>query len=413
MGTKVSYLDDSVILLGSLFRVRERRQFEVIESRQMDHLRVFHDVARTLTTSLELEEILLAIMDKMANFFGPERWSLLMIDQARQDLYYAIAVGEDASSLKGLRVPLGQGVAGWVAATGNPLVVPDVSLDPHWAAFSRSHPDLRIASIACVPIRSGENTLGVIQLLNSKLDLLSEYSISFLRILCDYAAIAIQNSRSVKLIQELSITDDCTGLFNSRRLYSMLEEQVALTTPERVQERAQERIQERGQERGLSGSQTRPVPFSLVFIDLDYFKSVNDTYGHLVGSRLLAEVGNLIGRLAGPDNAAFRYGGDEFVVLLPNTGKAAATEITANLCQGLRDASFLEGEGYGLHISGSFGLATFPEDGVTVHAIMRSADSMMYEVKNTSRDDVAVMGHGRLMPAGKPVSSERRAVGRR
>ncbi len=379
-------------------RVRERRQFEVIESRQMDHLRVFHDVARTLTTSLELEEILLAIMDKMANFFGPERWSLLMIDQAKQDLYYAIAVGEDASSLKGLRVPLGQGVAGWVAATGNPLVVPDVSLDPHWAAFSRSHPDLRIASIACVPIRSGENTLGVIQLLNSKLDLLSEYSISFLRILCDYAAIAIQNSRSVKLIHELSITDDCTGLFNSRRLYSMLEEQVALTT-----------FVDRGPDRG----QTRPSPFSLVFIDLDYFKSINDTYGHLIGSRLLAEVGNLIRRLVGPDAAAFRYGGDEFVVLLPNTNKETATEITSNLCQGLRDAKFLESEGFGLHISGSFGLATFPEDGATVHAIMRSADSMMYDVKNTSRDNVAVMGQGRLMPAGKPVSSERRAVGRR
>ena len=363
----------------------------------MDHLRVFHDVARTLTTSLELEEILLAIMDKMANFFGPERWSLLMIDQDRQDLYYAIAVGEDSSSLRGLRVPLGQGVAGWVAATGNPLVVPDVSLDPHWAAFSRSHPDLRISSIACVPIRSGENTLGVIQLLNSKLDLLSEYSISFLRILCDYAAIAIQNSRSVKLIHELSITDDCTGLFNSRRLYSMLEEQVGLTRPFSSSDRAQ----------------TRPVPFSLVFIDLDYFKSVNDTYGHLVGSRLLAEVGNLLRRLAGPDHAAFRYGGDEFVILLPKTGKEAATAITSSLCQGLRDATFLESDGFSLHISGSFGLATFPEDGSSVHAIMRSADSMMYDVKNTTRDNVAVMGQGRLMPAGKPVSSERRAVGRR
>ena len=373
--------------------MRERRQFEVIESRQMDHLRVFHDVARTLTTSLELEEILLAIMDKMANFFGPERWSLLMIDQARQDLYYAIAVGEDSSSLRGLRVPLGQGVAGWVAATGNPLVVPDVSLDPHWSAFARNHPDLKISSIACVPIRSGENTLGVIQLLNSKLDLLSEYSISFLRILCDYAAIAIQNSRSVKLIHELSITDDCTGLFNSRRLYAVLEEQTALTTVDR--------------------GQVQPQPFSLVFIDLDYFKSVNDTYGHLVGSRLLAEVGGLIRRLAGPNNSAFRYGGDEFVVLLPGADKTTATTITLSLCQGLRDATFLESDGLALHISGSFGLATFPEDGNSIHAIMRSADSMMYDVKNTSRDNVAVMGQGRLMPAGKPVSSERRAIGRR
>ena len=369
--------------------MKERRQFQVIESRQMDHLRVFHDVARTLTTSLELEEILRAIMDKMANFFGPERWSLLMVDEPKQDLYYAIAVGEDANSLKGLRVPLGQGVAGWVAATGNPLVVPDVSLDPQWSRFSRNHPELRIASIACVPIRSGETTLGVIQLLNSKLDLLNEYSISFLRILCDYAAIAIQNARSVNLIHQLSITDDCTSLFNSRRLYAMLDEQVALV--------------KNGQ----------PVPFSLVFLDLDYFKSVNDTHGHLVGTRLLAEVGNLIRRFAGPENAAFRYGGDEFVILMPGTEKAAAIALTETLRDGLREAVFLECDSLALKISASFGLATFPFDGASVHTIMRAADSMMYEVKNTTRDDLAIAGVSRELRTLKPIQAERRTVGRR
>ena len=367
--------------------VKQRRQFEVIESRQMDHLRVFHDVARTLTTTLELEEILLAIMDKMANFFGPERWSLLMIDEEAKDLYYAIAVGEDSDSLRGLRVPLGQGVAGWVASTGNPLVVPNVSLDPHWSTFARNHPDLNIHSIACVPIRSGENTLGVIQLLNSKLDLLSEYSISFLRILCDYAAIAIQNARSVNLIQTLSITDDCTGLYNARKLYNMLDEKVKLTQA------------------------GKPLPFSLMFVDLDHFKSVNDTHGHLVGSRLLGEVGNLLKRQIGPEHAAFRYGGDEFVVLLSCADKAAAAGMTHALCDGLRNHSFLTCDNLALRITGSFGLATFPEDGDSVHTILRAADSMMYEVKNTTRDDVAIAGETRHITSIKPAQSERRASG--
>jgi len=344
--------------------VKERRQFEVIESRQMDHLRVFHDVARALTSSLELEEILGAIMNKMAQFFGPERWSMLMVDDKCNELYYAIAVGENAESLKGLRVPMGEGVAGWVASTGNPLVVPDVALDPHWSAFANKHPDLKIKSIACVPVRSGNKTLGVIQLLNSKLDLLSEYSISFLRILCDYAAIAIQNARSMTLIQELTITDDVTGLFNARHLYTLLDEQVA-----------QGRV------------------FSLMFVDLDHFKSVNDTHGHLIGSRLLAEIGGLLRRNLGPNNAAFRYGGDEFVALLPGMGKSAAGGTTMALRDDLRAARFLEGAGLSLNVSGSFGLATYPEDGNSVPTILRAADTMMYEAKVT-RDNVAIAGKG-------------------
>jgi diguanylate cyclase (GGDEF)-like protein len=347
--------------------VRDKRKFEVIESRQLDHLRVFHDVARSLTTSLELEEILGAIMEKMAQFFGPERWSMMMVDEASNELYYAIAVGQDAASLKGLRVPMGEGVAGWVAATGNPLIVPDVVLDPQWSKFAAAHPELGIQSIACIPVRAANKTLGVIQLLNSKLDLMSEYSISFLRILCDYAAIAIQNARSVTLIQELTITDDVTGLFNARHLYTLLDEQVA----------------------------TSKI-FSLMFMDLDRFKSINDTHGHLVGSRLLAEAGGLLKRSIGPDNAAFRYGGDEFVVLFPGLTKFAATAATMTIYQDLQSARFLEGAGLSLRLTGSFGLATYPEDGNTVPTILRSADTMMYEAKST-RNNIAVVGKGLLL----------------
>jgi diguanylate cyclase (GGDEF)-like protein len=356
--------------------LKEKRQFEVIESRQMDHLRVFHEVARALTQALELEDILGIIMEKMAQFFGPERWSMLMVDDAAAELYYAIAVGEDAQSLKGLRIPMGEGVAGWVASTGNPLIVPDVALDAHWSAFSRAHPDLQIQSIACVPVRSGDRTLGVIQLLNSKLDLLSEYSISFLRLLCDYAAIAIQNARSVKLIHELTITDDCTSLFNARHLYTMLDEQVALAAAR------------------------RETQFSLLFVDLDHFKEVNDTHGHLIGSRLLAEVGSLMKRVLGPGNSCFRYGGDEFVALLPALSKKAALAATMRLWEALRKERFLTAQSLSLSLAGSFGLATFPEDGANVQAIIRAADTMMYAAK-TTRDNVSVAGMG-LVAGAEP-----------
>ncbi len=286
----------------------------------MDHLRIFHDVARALTSTLAVDEVLQTIMTKMTQFFGPEKWSLLMVDEATNDLYYAVAIGENPQSLRGLRIKMGEGIAGWVAETGNPLVVPDVNADAQWAEFAKANSGLNIQSIACLPIRSGDKTLGVIQLLNSKLDLMSEYSISFLRILCDYAAIAIQNARSMTRIQELSITDDCTGLFNARHLYVLLEQEI------------------------VNNRERMKRPFSLLFVDLDRFKQVNDTHGHLVGSRLLSDAGNLMKRVIGPSNAAFRYGGDEFVALLPGADLEHAREICDAVLEGAARDEVIHGE---------------------------------------------------------------------
>ncbi|HVG26749.1 MAG TPA: sensor domain-containing diguanylate cyclase [Acidobacteriaceae bacterium] len=354
-----------------------------MDSRQMDHLRVFHEVARALTANLELEPLLRAILSQMEEYFGPEQWSLLMLDEEAGELYYALHAGINADNIADLRIKLGEGISGYVAVTGNPLVVPDVSVDPDWSRFARQHPELHLQSIACLPIRHGGRTLGVLQLHNSKLDLLPDSSISFLRVLCDYAAIALANARYVKLVQHLSITDDCTGLFNARYLYTSLESEIAAESDPRV----------------------IPIQphFSLLFLDLDRFKSVNDTHGHLVGSRLLAEVGGVIKRAIGPNHAGFRYGGDEFVVLMRGLDKPAAVDLANRLQDQLRANDFLSGEGLSLKLTASFGLATYPQDGDTLHSIIRSADTMMYHAKARGRDQIAVADASQLadMPAPK------------
>jgi diguanylate cyclase (GGDEF)-like protein len=352
-----------------LRKSKQELELEFTYAIQQDYTRLFHDVARALTSTLELEIVLTTVMTKMAQFFGPERWSMMLVDKEKNDLYYVIAVGEDSNSLRGLRVPMGEGVAGWVAATGNPMVVPDTSVEPRWIEFSKRNPGLNIQSIACVPVRSAEGVVGVIQLLNSKVDLLSDYSIQFLRVLCDFTAIAVRNAADMKRIHELSITDDCTGLFNARHLYTLLEEQLA-----------------------------RPgqPPFCLLFMDLDHFKSINDTHGHLVGSRLLMEVGDMIKRIVTLKNPGFRYGGDEFVVLLPDLTKRGGREIAIRLFEALRESRFLEKEGLSLALRGSFGMACFPEDGNTIETIIKAADDMMYYVKGTTRDNLAIAGVGSL-----------------
>jgi diguanylate cyclase (GGDEF)-like protein len=363
--------------------VADRRHPEVLDSRQLDHLRVFHEVARALTANLELEPLLRAILSQMEEYFGPEQWSLLMLDEEANELYYALHAGFDTENIQELRIKMGEGISGYVALTGNPLVVPDVMADPDWSVFARRHPELHLQSIACLPLRHSGRTLGVLQLHNSKLDLLPDSSVSFLRVLCDYAAIALANARYVKLVQHLTITDDCTGLFNSRYLYTMLENEIAAENDPRV-------------------ISIKPH-FSLLFLDLDHFKSVNDTHGHLVGSRLLAEVGNVIKRTLGPNHAGFRYGGDEFVALLRGLDKPCAMELAKKLRDAIRTNDFLSGEGIGLKLTASFGLATYPQDGDTLHAIIRSADTMMYHAKARGRDQIAVADADALasMPAPK------------
>ncbi len=355
-------------------RKNDRRQLASIDSRQMDSLRVFHEVARALTSNLDLDSLLRSIMAKMEEFFGPEHWSLLMVEEETGELYYALSTGLDESLLHDLRIKQGEGIAGYVAATGNPLVVADVSADPDWSRYAQAHPELSLRSIACLPIRHGERTLGVLQLNNSKLDLLPESSIAFLRVLCDYAAIALENARHVKLIAHLSITDDCTGLFNARHLYTLLEQEIG---------------------KQVSKIAFRVIPimrphFSLLFLDLDYFKRVNDRHGHLVGSRLLAEVGNLLKRALGPDHAAFRYGGDEFVALLRGLDKQAATELSQQILAQVAQTRFLTGEGLSLAVTASLGLATFPQDGGSLHELIRSADTMMYTAKDNGRNQLVV-----------------------
>jgi len=325
-----------------------------------EDLRIFHDVARALASSLDLDSILGAIMQQMEQFFEPESWSLLIVDEAEQNLYYAVAAGKSSRD-RNLRVDMGEGIAGWVAQHGEPVFVSEPVDDPRFGPSVRS--------AICIPLRSRDRTLGVIELLNYRVATLTDETMAFLRVLCDFAAIAIQNVRAVERIQELTITDDCTGLFNSRHLFSVVEGE-------------------------LERSRRFHLPFSLIFIDLDNFKRVNDQYGHLTGSRLLAEIARTIKHNVRGIDSAFRYGGDEFIVLLPQTGKDAELEVTQRLLHSLRETRYLLSEGLGLEMMASFGIASYPDDGNSIQGIIGAADEMMYLVKNSARGHIAVAQRG-------------------
>jgi diguanylate cyclase (GGDEF)-like protein len=320
----------------------------------MKDLILFHELASALTSTLGRDEILRVILTQLTVYLKPESWCLLLVDEERNDLYYAVAHGSMEASLTNQRVPIGGGMAGWVAEHGETLIVPQIAADPRFHSSPNS------------PLRSRRRTIGVLQLFNLELEELSDNSITFLHILCDYAAIAIENTNALEKIQRLSVTDDLTGLYNARQLEPVLEQQV-------------------------KHSRKSGKPFSLAFLDLDKFKSVNDEHGHLVGSRLLGAYGQRLHLLARSAEICFRYGGDEFLVVMPETGKQAAAERILTIREALRSEPFLIGH-HSLYKTASFGIATFPEDANNINALLSKADASMYLVKHNGRDNVAVTG---------------------
>jgi len=330
---------------------------------------VFHELGKALTSSLQLDQVLRTIMEKINEVLRPDTWSLLLMDVEKNELYFQIATGKGADALKDVRVKVGQGLAGWVAQSGEAVVVPDTTKDSRFFAEIDEKTRTETRSIVAVPVRFRDQCLGVIELINcvGPEAVFSQRDLALLEALADYAAIAIENARHVQRIHELTITDDCTSLYNARHLNFMLDTEIYR-------------------------SHRYAFEFSLIFIDLDHFKAINDTYGHLMGSKLLAEIGEAIKEKCRMIDLAFRYGGDEFVVLLPQTSKENAVGVARRLHKLIRESVWLKEPGVNASITASVGVAAYPTDSRTKAELLHLADEAMYYVKNTTRDSVAAAG---------------------
>jgi diguanylate cyclase (GGDEF)-like protein len=351
---------------------RRRSPGAVPEVTEVGEVNVFHELGKALTSSLQLDQVLRTIMEKINEVLHPDTWSLLLMDSDKQELYFQIATGAGAEALKDVRIKVGQGLAGWVAQSGQAVVVPDTSKDSRFFGQVDEKTKVATRSIVAVPVRFRDQCLGVIELINCiGPEGFSQRELALLEALADYAAIAIENARHVQRIHELTITDDCTSLYNARHLNFMLDTEIYR-------------------------SHRYAFEFSLIFIDLDHFKNVNDTHGHLVGSKLLAEIGEAVKQHCRLIDLAFRYGGDEFVILLPQTSKENALGVAHRLHKLIRSTEWLKDAGMKVHVTASVGVASYPSDSRTKAELLHLADEAMYLVKNTTRDSVAAAGLGVL-----------------
>lgn len=321
------------------------------------------EIGKAITSTFNMEEIVETILGRISQLVPAKNWSLLLLDETKGDLFFKVAVGLDERLAKEIRIGLGEGVAGTVALTGEPIVARDVRKDPRFTSRVDSMSGFKTRSLICLPLKLRGRTLGVVEIVNP-LDesLFHEPQMILLSILADYLAIAIGNSMNYRRIESMALMDTVTNYYNTRFLHQFLDQLIS-------------------KEGGMA---------SLVFMDMDDFKKIVDTHGHQAGSKILKEVADVMAGLLSAEDYLVRYGGDEFVIIMDGCPKNQAIEKVEELRKAIASKSFLEEEGASVKVSASFGIATFPEDAKTKETLLRMADDCMFKSKESGKGRITV-----------------------
>lgn len=338
--------------------------------RFVDYFEAATEVGKALTSQTQLSPLLHTLMDAVSRLLSPKHWSLMLLDDATQELYFEIAVGSAAEAIRDMRLTLDDGVVGWVARQQKPALIIDAQADPRFLRRMDEASDFTTGSLMCAPLVFQGQTLGVIEVVRGQ-DEPQRFTDEHLKVLimfADFAAIAIANARQFKKIADLTITDDWTGLFNARYLQQSLHHEVA-----------------RSRRYGHT--------LSVLFIDLDGFKRVNDTFGHSEGSRILACVADRIQNAIRDTDRAVRYGGDEFVVLMPETDAQEAMAVAQRLRTCISERPFHCGNSE-VRVGSSMGVATLPYHGGDGRALLDAADQAMYLAKKRGGNVVELASAG-------------------
>lgn len=340
------------------------------------------------TSEMSLADNLAEILRK-ANEFVPSEAGSILLDNPlakhpnKRDnfLTFVAAFGEKATAIVGREIPSDKGIAGHVYLTGEAYHASNTSNDRFFFDGVDAQTEYNTSSLVAIPIRIGQEVCGVLELMNRRGA--TDYSSddrNLLQIFAGYISISIQNVLDGRRAQELAKRDNLTGLFNDHYLH------VALT-------------------RSIEKCLETDRDMAVIFIDLDYFKSVNDTHGHLAGSQVLREVGHLLkAHVRSRDGIPARYGGDEFVLVIPDLHLEGALdlaeEVRVDIVHNIFCAKAGDIQREPLNLTGitsSIGVATLDhhvERPLSVEecksTLLRLADTAMYVAKKTGRNRTAV-----------------------
>ena len=319
------------------------------------------ELGKALTSELDGSRLLEKILQKIKDLLPALNWSLLLIDEKTNELRFELSIDLDIDEVKDIRIPLDEGIAGRVAKSQKAMIVEEVEKSPFFSNRVDRVSKYKTRSIICVPLVYGGRSLGVIEVVNP--NQADNKTVSLLSIIADYAAIAVENMRRYRKIHRLAIHDDLTGLYNQRYLYNTLNQLI-------------------------SNYKRISAPISLIFMDVDNFKRIVDTYGHLKGSRILQELAQTIETMIEDPAFAVAYGGDEFVVVLPGYDNEEAIKKAEQIRTAISQTAYLSNHGLHVTLQASLGVATYPDDAKDVTDLMALADNAMFDVKATGKNRV-------------------------
>ena len=329
-------------------------------ARQAKQINVLNNIARIISSSLQIEEVFDSFANEMEKLIAFDKLSVAFLDASGSYLRI-FASGSRTDSGWGMEslIPLVGTGPGWVVLNEERFVHPDTKEQQRFIEDQFLYED-GIRSYILLPLESRGRVVGTFGLGSREKDNFSDKDLPLLTQLSKQISVAIENVKLYQQAKETSILDDVTSLFNSRYFHQALERELKLVA------RHKSRL-------------------SLLFIDLDKFKIINDTHGHLRGSKVLREVGFLLRAAIRETDIAARYGGDEFVVILPDTDYPQAKRLGERMRQLVLRTTFLKEERINARLGASIGLSTFPTEAPTKEELIHLADERMYRDKEANR----------------------------
>jgi diguanylate cyclase (GGDEF)-like protein len=316
------------------------------------------EIGKLIGSELDPGVLLSRIAELICQLIGAKACSVMLLDADRKRLLAKAAYGVRSERMQSLSFRIGEGVAGWVVERGEPALIPDVAQDARFVVLPGNQTP--IAALVCVPLMARGDRVGVVTATSDRVGAFDADHLELVKFIARTIALDIENVR----LHRVAVTDPLTGAYNREFLVQRLPQEIA-----------------------AAGDADRPL--SVAIVDVDRFKSVNDRYGHNIGDAVLTEVARRLRGAIRAGDLLVRYGGEEFLAVLPRADAGRAWEIGERMRKRVGERAFDVGDGIALLLRVSVGVAQW-RTREAMPALIERADAALYGAKDRGRNRVEV-----------------------